>query len=169
MLVWFCSFVWPQLDFFIYFLLALFSISSSFSEIQRCVSFFPLVDFKSSLCFFCFVLFIYSENRFKLEKSFFVRTLSMHFPSKLPSPHFFWSCYYLNVCITGFMLSPTAFLLLFFLATLHRLWNLSFPTRNWTQALHSESIESFFFFFKTLSLNHWLLSWHFESFPWLYF
>ena len=68
MLVWFCSFVWPQLDFFcfIYFLLALFNISSSFSEIQWCVSFFPFIVFKSSLCFLCFVLFIYSENRFKL-------------------------------------------------------------------------------------------------------
>ena len=30
----------------------------------------------------------------------------------------------------------------FFLATLHNLWDLSFPTKDWTCALGSESAES---------------------------
>lgn len=102
----------------------------------------------------CAFSVLYYSFIVKIGLNFFVRTLSMHFPLKLPSPHFFWSYYCLNVCITGFMLSPTFSLRLSFF-----LFFFFLPRSIGCEILvFQPGLEPRLRTVKALSLNHWLVT-----------
>lgn len=160
MLVWFCSFVWPQLDFVLFISSWHFSVFLHLFLKYSDVSLFFLSLILKVHCAFPVLYYSFIVKIGLNSKKVFCKDPLHAFPLKAPLPSLFlelllFEClHYWVHAVTYRFPSPFFF------------WPLSIGCGI---LVFQPGIEPRLCTVKALSLNHWLLSWHFESFPWLDF